>query len=57
MVIGFGMYDGYWLLDELFIKLIGLIELIVNRYQVIGMIDRAVFSIRNPKSQIERLDA
>jgi hypothetical protein len=47
-----------WLLDEYFIELIGLIELMVNRSQVIEVIDRAVFfqsAIRNHKSPIERL--
>jgi hypothetical protein len=34
-----------------------LIELMVTRYQVNELVDRAVFSIRNLKSQIERLDA
>ncbi len=33
-----------------FIELIGLIELMVNRSQVIESVDRAVFPIRNPQS-------
>jgi len=41
------------MLDESFIELNGLIEFMVNRFQVIESVDRVVsFSIRNPHSAI-----